>query len=48
MHLPCFPAEAFSEPLQRSKMKCFADPVNDFKVLTVYTKTLHLKFLKGF
>ena len=47
LHLPYFSAEAYSEPLQTSKMECFVCPVNNFKTLTVCAKTLHLKCLKS-
>ena len=49
LHMPCFLAEAYSVPLQTSKMKCFfMHPVTDFKLLTVYAKTLLLRCLKEF
>ena len=56
LHLPCFRAKAYSEPLQTSiKINLFACPVSsilcaqlDFNPLTAYPKELHLRCLKRF
>ena len=45
-HLLCFSAEAYSEPSQVSKAERFACLFNDFKSLTVFSLTLHLRCLK--
>ena len=41
--------EAYSEPSQTSKMVLFAEIVNDFQPLTIFTKSFfHLRSLTGF
>ena len=46
VHLSCFSAEAYSEPLKTWSV--FACPFNDFKPLTVCAKTLHLRCFRRF
>ena len=46
--LDAFWTQAYSEPIQASKMEYFCAKVNDLKSLTGHTKTLHLRSLKGF
>ena len=40
--------QAYSEPLQTSKMECFAKTFNGLKSLTDHAKALHLRCLKEF
>ena len=43
-----FQQRHIQNPFKYLRWSVFVYPVNDFKVLTVYTKVLHLKCLKGF
>ena len=39
---------AFLEPSQTSKIELFVKIVNGIKLLTIFTKKLHLRYLTGF
>ena len=41
-------AEAYLEDLQISNMETFAEIVNSLKLLTIFAKKLHLRYLNGF
>ena len=41
-------AEAYLEPLRKSEMENFVEIVNSIKLLTIFAKKLHLRYLQGF
>ena len=41
-------AEAYLKDLQISNMETFAEIVNSLKLLTIFAKKLHLRYLQGF
>ena len=41
-------AEAYLEDLQISNMETFAEIVNSLKLLTIFAKKLHLRYLNEF